>query len=273
MKIKNEKMISLGFLLCVTSFIGLGAGVYHIFNKPNNVNAEYIAETTTDSSKDETYQTIVKTEQTTDTSKQSSTKNEASTETEQTEIQIETSTEEPMEFQESQVIVQEPVEVQEEQPVEQETVETKTEPVVEQESSPAAMTINMLGRTINYQNGGTGAGQSIIDSNPNGVASTWGGSAVQSGNDGLNTHFIGHNPGIFDVVFSLTSGDTVTITDSLGQPTVYTVRTILNLDDYGTNIADGTSYWDTVIGTGGGERVTFQTCINDSTNLIVIAYK
>ena len=79
---EKNKNDSLGFLLCVTSFIGVGTGVYPIFNKPNNVNAGYIAEITTDSSKDETYQTIVKTEQTTDTSQQFSTKNQASTETE-----------------------------------------------------------------------------------------------------------------------------------------------------------------------------------------------
>jgi hypothetical protein len=37
--------------------------------------------------------------------------------------------------------------------------------------------------------------------------------------------------------------------------------------------ADGTDYWDQITGSGGGERITLQTCINDDYNLIVFANK
>ncbi|EOL42832.1 immunoglobulin-like domain-containing protein [Enterococcus caccae] len=135
------------------------------------------------------------------------------------------------------------------------------------------MTITMNGQTIPYQNGGQGSGQSVIDSNPSGVASTWGGAAVQSGDDGQNTHFIGHNPGAFSTVFSLGAGSQIVVTDANGTPTTYTVRTLLQLDDYGIEVGTGTDYWDLTVGTGGGERITLQSCVNDTINVFVIAYK
>lgn len=135
------------------------------------------------------------------------------------------------------------------------------------------MTMIIAGQTIPYQNGGQGSGQSIIDANTNGVAATWGGAAVQSAADGMNTHFIGHNPGIFSAVFALGTGSQITVTDSLGTPSVYTVQTVLHVDDQGVGINDGQNYWDLIVGTGGGERITLQTCVNDTVNVIVIAYK
>ncbi|MGX7244903.1 immunoglobulin-like domain-containing protein [Enterococcus quebecensis] len=150
---------------------------------------------------------------------------------------------------------------------------TQTAPEVPATPAFAPMTITMSGQTIPYQNGGQGSGQSIIDSNPNGVASTWGGAAVQSGSDGQNTHFIGHNPGAFSTVFSLGAGSQIVVTDADGTPTTYTVRTLLQLDDYGNEVGTGTNYWDLTVGTGGGERITLQSCINDNVNLFVIAYK
>ncbi|MBO0440834.1 immunoglobulin-like domain-containing protein [Candidatus Enterococcus ikei] len=146
-------------------------------------------------------------------------------------------------------------------------------PEVPAEPASDAMTITMNGQTIPYQNGGQGSGQSVIDSNPGGVASTWGGAAVQSGDDGQNTHFIGHNPGAFSTVFSLGAGSQIVVTDANGTPTTYTVRTMLQLDDYGTEVGTGTNYWDLTVGTGGGERITLQSCVNDDINLFVIAYK
>ncbi|WP_086312026.1 hypothetical protein A5821_003278 [Enterococcus sp. 7F3_DIV0205] len=146
-------------------------------------------------------------------------------------------------------------------------------PVAPAEPTYGAMTITMNGQTIPYQNGGQGSGQSVIDSNPGGVASTWGGAAVQSGDDGQNTHFIGHNPGAFSTVFSLGAGSQIVVTDANGTPTTYTVSTLLQLDDYGTEIGSGTNYWDLTVGTDGGERITLQSCINDDVNLFVIAYK
>lgn len=137
-------------------------------------------------------------------------------------------------------------------------------------SGYSAMTMYIGGAAIPYQNGGQGSGQSIIDSNPYGTVSTWGGAAAQSGSDGMNTHFIGHNPGIFSSIMGLGSGSQVVVTDGNGTATTYTVSTVLNVDD--SAHANGKNYWSLITGTGGGERVTLQTCINDSTNRIVIAY-
>ncbi|MBP1045256.1 sortase [Enterococcus sp. BWM-S5] len=141
-------------------------------------------------------------------------------------------------------------------------------------SAPAhqAMTMYINGAAIPYQNGGS-AGQSIIDGNPNGTVSTWGGAAVQSGSDGLNTHFIGHNPGIFSAIFGLGGGSQIIVTDGAGNATTYTVSSVTTVDDYATEISTGNNIWDMVTGTGGGERITLQTCIDDTTNLIVFAYK
>lgn len=146
-------------------------------------------------------------------------------------------------------------------------------PVAQAEPAYAPMTITMAGQTVSYQNGGQGSGQSIIDSNPTGVASTWGGAAVQSGDDGQNTHFIGHNPGVFSTVFSLGVGSQIVVTDANGTPTTYTVSTMLELDDYGEEVGTGRNYWDLIVGTGGGERISLQSCVNDDVNLFAIAYK
>lgn len=146
----------------------------------------------------------------------------------------------------------------------------QVEPVESQEVGFSASTMYVGGLAISYQNAGEASGQSVIDNNPN-VIATWGGAVTQSGNDGLNTHFIGHNPGIFSVLFQLGGGEIITVTDGAGTPTDYVVSQIFQVDDYGTGITDGQEYMDLLIGTGGGERITLQTCINDSVNLIVIA--
>lgn len=165
--------------------------------------------------------------------------------------------------------VEEPVST----PTETTQAATFSAPAVQAEPVYSPMTITMAGQTISYQNGGQSGGQSIIDSNPTGIASTWGGAAVQSGDDGQNTHFIGHNPGAFSAVFSLDVGSQIVVTDANGTPTTYTVRTMLELDDYGEEIGTGTNYWDLIVGTGGGERISLQSCVNDDVNLFAIAYK
>ncbi|WP_249274404.1 sortase domain-bontaining protein [Candidatus Enterococcus clewellii] len=154
---------------------------------------------------------------------------------------------------------------------------TAEQPAAAAETSTAqayqAMTLYIAGQAIPYQNGGTGSGQGIIDSNPNGVAATWGGAPIQSGDDGLNTHIIGHNPGAFSALFSVGGGSQIVVTDSAGTPTTYTVQSVMQVDDYGKEIGSGQDVWDLTVGTGGGERITLQTCINDDVNLFVLAYK
>lgn len=138
--------------------------------------------------------------------------------------------------------------------------------------SPTVMRADQLeinGQIISYSDAGQGSGQAIIDANPNQVA-TWGGSPVQSGSDGTNTHFIGHNPGVFNVLFSLGTGPTIEISDSSNNVSSCTVSQIVTVDDSGMG-EDGVDYWERITGTGGVERITLQTCINDDYNLIVFA--
>lgn len=160
------------------------------------------------------------------------------------------------------------------EPVEETVAEPQ--PVAAEEvpaAAPAAqLQPNMLqiaGTHIPYSNAGQGSGQAVIDAN-HGAAATWGGAAVQSGTDGMNTHIIGHNPGAFNVLFSLGVGSTIEVSDASGQVSTYTVQNIVTVDDSAYGL-DGTDYWDQITGTGGGERVTLQTCINDYQNLIVFA--
>lgn len=166
----------------------------------------------------------------------------------------------------------EPV-VNEAEPASQTAESTDNQNVAEPEQPTSIQADQLMinGQFISYSNAGQGSGQAIIDANPNQVA-TWGGTAVQSGNDGANTHFIGHNPGIFNVLFSVGAGAKVEVSDSSNNVTSYTVSQVVTVDDSGM-AEDGTDYWDQITGTGGGERITLQTCINDDYNLIVFANK
>lgn len=152
---------------------------------------------------------------------------------------------------------------------------TEPQPAVNEAASEAAapeLQPNMLqiaGSHIPYSNAGQGSGQAVIDAN-HGAAATWGGAPVQSANDGMNTHIIGHNPGAFNALFSLGIGSTIEVSDASGQVSTYTVQNIVTVDDSAYGL-DGTDYWDQITGTGGGERLTLQTCINDYQNLIVFA--
>ena len=151
----------------------------------------------------------------------------------------------------------------------EEVVETTETPTSESNQSGANM-LNVAGQWISYQNAGEGSGQSVIDNNRN-IVATWGGASVQSGTDGLNTHFIGHNPGVFNALFQVGIGNQITVTDAVGAPTNYTVNNIVQVDDYGVGVADGVAYIDQIAGTEGGERITLQTCVNESINLIIFA--
>lgn len=212
----------------------------------------------------------------------SSDENEAAEEAAPSNEAPEATTPESAEVVNSQItepIVEEPAPVVEEPapaPVVEETV-VEAPAVVEETPAPAPAPVsqwqpNMLqiaGSFIPYSNAGQGSGQAVIDAN-HGVAATWGGAPVQSGNDGMNSHIIGHNPGAFNVLFSLGIGSVIEVSDASGQVTAYTVQNIVTVDDSAYGL-DGADYWDQVTGTGGGERITLQTCINDDLNLIVFA--
>ncbi|MBO0411131.1 sortase [Enterococcus hulanensis] len=155
----------------------------------------------------------------------------------------------------------------------QSTAPANTQPAVEppapQQPVLQPNQISFHGQSIPYQNAGQGSGQGVI--NGGSIAATWGGNPIQSGTDNQNTHFIGHNPGIFSPVLALGGGDAITVTDSAGNATTYIVNGLVQVDDSGRDIASGIDNWDQITSAGGGERITLQTCIGDSVNLIVYA--
>lgn len=132
------------------------------------------------------------------------------------------------------------------------------------------MTMNISSETIRYENGGMALGQSIIDNDHN-VASTWGGAGFYSGSDGLSTHFIAHNPGIFSVLFSVDYGSEIVVVDANSNSRTYVVSLICSVDDAGYDVRTNEDRWDLITGAGNGEAICLQTCIDDYTNLIVFA--
>jgi len=132
-------------------------------------------------------------------------------------------------------------------------------------------TIYILNDAIDYQDGGQANGQTVINGDPDGTVSTWGGVADYSGTDNQNTHFIGHNPGAFYVLYNLTKGSMVSITDANNTVFHYQVDDIRVVDHEGNDVNTGEDLWNKIVGTDGGERVTLQTCDGVSKDYIVFA--
>lgn len=147
------------------------------------------------------------------------------------------------------------------------------EPAPEPQQAPQLTPniLSFLGSSVPYQNGGMGSGQAIIDANPNGTASTWGGATPFSGTDGLNTHFIGHHWGAFDGVLSLANGSVITVFDSNGTPFNYSVYNVATVDQAGNDVNTGYSLYGEITSVGGGERIVLQTCIDETTRRIIFA--
>ncbi|MET3683333.1 hypothetical protein ABID56_001428 [Alkalibacillus flavidus] len=144
----------------------------------------------------------------------------------------------------------------------QQSPSTKTQSRTANETTFNPMTIYVNGQQIPYENGGRANGQAIIDSRQ--VASTWGGAETFSGTDGLNTHFIGHNPGVFNGIWHATS---FIITDQNGHAYQYDVNRVYQVDEHAIGMENGTDYWDRITGTSGGERVIFQACTTDDNTI------
>lgn len=146
---------------------------------------------------------------------------------------------------------------------------SKVKESVKEEEKPKkriSNTIYILGKEIKYKNGGMSEGQSIIDKNIN-IASTWGGASKFSGSDGKNTHFIGHNHGCFNGIWKIQKGGEIIICDSEGISTGYTVDSVIKVDEYGiTN--SGQEQYERITGSGGGERITLQTCVPKSGGML-----
>lgn len=91
------------------------------------------------------------------------------------------------------------------------------------------------------------------------VASTWiGGGDVD---DGLNTYFIGHNPGVFSGVMNLQIGDEIVVWDESGASRSYFVFDALVLP----NASNYFAYESRL--SPSGESITLQTCVADDRNV------
>lgn len=130
--------------------------------------------------------------------------------------------------------------------------------------------LRILGQLIRVETGGQAQGQQIIDADY-GVTSTWGGAALDV-TDGLSTHIIGHNPGVFNILFNLAIGDPITVYDTEGRARDYTVRQLVQVNDYADLMSNpAENLWDAIVGIGNREQIVLQTCVNDDVNLIVFA--
>ena len=88
------------------------------------------------------------------------------------------------------------------------------------------------------------------------TASTW----ISDGtvDDGENTYFIGHNPGVFSAVMDLEVGDKVTVWDPRGKKRTYYVFDTLTIP----NASNYFKYEGRIAPLG--ETITLQACCGDN---------
>lgn len=152
----------------------------------------------------------------------------------------------------------------------QETVASQ-EASTPEASTPEASTVaptetsilRFAGSTVPFiQYGGASAA-------PSSGAGAWMGNGNVS--DGAPTHFIGHNPGDFAGVMGLSVGSAITVVDGSGNERTYTVYEVIDVTDDGYNANDPSDDVFPRMLYAGGERISLQTCINDSVNRCVLA--
>ncbi|MDR2465242.1 MAG: sortase [Streptococcaceae bacterium] len=131
--------------------------------------------------------------------------------------------------------------------------------------------IQVKGRTIHYANAGVKNAQKTINKKPNTEAATWSGVRVNSVTDKKHTHFIAHNPGAFSALLKVKKGDKITVVDNKKRKKTYKVTLVTKCDDYAYEIKTKRDLWNTIVSTGGGERITLQTCLSKTVNLLIEA--
>ncbi|GFH40977.1 sortase domain-containing protein [Lactococcus insecticola] len=115
--------------------------------------------------------------------------------------------------------------------------------------------------------------QNYINNDPQHHVATWGGKPIQDNFDGHNTHFIGHNPGVFHILKAVQIGDKITVKDDYNTAEIYRVAKIFIVNDEGYMVDDHRqNRLQEMIGIGTKEQITLQTCLSETTNLVVIAY-
>ncbi len=139
------------------------------------------------------------------------------------------------------------------------------QPQAQQAPAYASRVLMFAGVTVPYI-----IGNESMTAAPGTGAATWGGQANYSNNSGQNTHFIGHNPGSFAAMLSLGIGSPITVTDAAGNPRTYHVYQLATVNPNAVT-ASGQDLWNAITGTGGGQRITLQTCVGNYWRLIAFA--
>src|SRR5690625_903558 len=123
------------------------------------------------------------------------------------------------------------------------------------------------GKAVPYKNVGMGGNraQNVIDTSN--YAATFGGAATFSGTDGKNTHFVVHNGGRNQFGGMHTASKFV-VTDANGTLFTYYKTRMYVVNEKGIG-EDGKNYYDRIVGTGGGERITLQSTRNHPWKYIV----
>lgn len=83
----------------------------------------------------------------------------------------------------------------------------------------------------------------------------------------MNTHFIGHNPGVFS---GMHNSNEFVVTDGNGNAFTYVKTKLYVVDEKGID-TNGVDRWDRIVGTGGGERITLQSTKDHPLKYIVEA--
>ncbi len=151
------------------------------------------------------------------------------------------------------------------QPAQQPATQPAQQPAQPQAPAYASRVLMFAGVTVPYI-----IGNESMTAAPGTGAATWGGQANYSNNSGQNTHFIGHNPGSFAAMLSLGIGSPITVTDAAGNPRTYHVYQLATVNPNAVT-ASGQDLWNAITGTGGGQRITLQTCVGDYWRLIAFA--
>ena len=170
----------------------------------------------------------------------------------------------------AQPVQQQPAQQQpaQQQPAQQpatQPAQQPAQPQAQQAPAYASRVLMFAGVTVPYI-----IGNESMTAAPGTGAATWGGQANYSNNSGQNTHFIGHNPGSFAAMLSLGIGSPITVTDAAGNPRTYHVYQLATVNPNAVT-ASGQDLWNAITGTGGGQRITLQTCVGNYWRLIAFA--
>lgn len=99
------------------------------------------------------------------------------------------------------------------------------------------------------------------------LAAFWQGTGLTT--DGLTTHIMGHNPGVFSCLLNVQIGTILSLTDGNGHRADYMVYDIMEVNDEAYD-RQGVEQWDSILNQP-GEAISLQTCLDEQWNLMILA--